>query len=309
MSQLTPDTMARLRAANPVRVRRETGLDPLAQAALARIVADSATASPPPPTPLRLRSSRLLPVLLVLVLGAGGALAATDPLGWWSSNPGEAMYGANPATHVRTPSAQQIRCRRSTNASSFLCTAQREECGRDVAGRVRCVVTGDGLAYTKIDAIRAPAGSSFSRAHFLSLIAAAVTHGTMPATDATKFRADLARVPDSFFAEYRLASRYGAYASGSLNSRGQTLVPPPGEPNLLVCETFGPGFSCQNLNGDLTAPVGAGVYSAEVGPGWRIAPPQRRHTGLPPGIHFTPAEYQVLIDIGRYATVTATSSG
>jgi hypothetical protein len=131
----------------------------------------------------------------------------------------------------------------------------------------------------------------------------------MSATEATKFRADLARVPDSFFTEYRLASRYGTYYSGSLNSRGQTLVPPPGEPSLLVCENAGPGLSCQNLNGDLTAPIGAGVYSAQVGPGWRVAPRHRQHAGLPPGIHFTAAEYQVLIDMGRYATVTATSSG
>lgn len=308
MSQPTPDTMARLRAANPARVRPEQGVDPVAQAALVRIVADSGRGASPPPTPKRLRSSRLVPVLLVMVLGAGSALAATDPLGWLSSNPGEAMYGANPALHVRTPSAQQIRCHRSTSASSFRCTAQREQCGPVAAGRFRCAVTGDGLAYTKIDAIRAPAGSSFSRARFLSFIAAAVADGTMSATHATKFRTDLARVPDSFFTEYQLASRYGTYSSGSSNSRGQTLVPPPGEPSLLVCETASPGLSCQDLNGDLTAPIGAGVYSAQFGPGWRVAPPQRQHAGLPPGIHFTPAEYQVLIDMLRYATVTHTSS-
>jgi hypothetical protein len=308
MSQLAPDTMARLRAANPARVRPELGLDPVAQAALARIVADSGFGESPPPTPKRLRSSRLVPVLLVLVLGAGGALAATDPLGWWSSNPGEAMYGSNPALHVRTPSAQQIRCHRSTSANSFRCTAERERCGPGAAGHFRCAVTGDGLVYTKIDAIPAPAGSSFSRARLLSFIAATVAHGTMSATHAAKFRKDLARVPDSFFTEYRLASRYGTYGSGSSNSRGQTLVPPPGEPNLLVCETAGRGLTCQDLNGDLTAPIGAGVYGAQVGPGWRVAPPQRQHAGLPPDVHFTPAEYQVLIDMIRYATVTHTSS-
>jgi len=308
MSQVTPDTMDRLRAANPARVSPQQGLDPVAQAGLARIVADSGRGASPLPTPKRRRLSRLVPVLLVTVLGAGGALAATDPLGWWSPNPGEAKYGANPAVHVRTPSAERIRCRRSTSASGFRCTAQREQCGPGAAGRFRCAVTGDGLAYTKIDAIRAPVGSSFSRARLRSFIAAAVAHGTMSATHAAKFRTDLARVPDSFFTEYRLASQYGTYGSESSNARGQTLVPPPGEPSLLVCESAGPGLSCQDLNGDLTAPIGAGVYSAQVGPGWRVAPPRRQDAGLPPGIHFTPAEYQILIDMLRYATVTHTSS-
>jgi hypothetical protein len=308
MSRLRQDTMARLRAANPARVRPQQGLDPVAQATLARIMADSAIAASPLPRPNRLRSSRLVPVLLVLVLGAGGALAATDPLGWWSSNPGEAKFGANPAMHVPTPSVGQIRCHRSTGASRFRCSAQRDRCARGASGQLACVVTGNGLAYTKIGAIPAPAGSSFSRERFLSFIAAAVAHGKMSATHAARFRADLARVPDSFFTEYRVASRYGTYSSGASNSRGQPLVPPPGEPNLLVCETASPGLSCQDLNGDLAAPIGAGVYSAQVGAGWRVAPAQRQHAGLPPGIHFTPAEYQVLIDMLRYATVTHSSS-
>lgn len=305
MPQLTPDTMARLRAANPARVHAERGLDPIAQAALARILADSATAAP---EPKRVRSSRLVPVLLVLVLGAGSALAATDPLGWWSSSPGQAMYGANPATHVATPSAQLIRCHRSTTSSGFQCTTQRERCGPDAAGRSRCAMTGGGLAYAKIDAIPAPAGSSFSRPGLLSFIASAAAHRRMSAMDATKFRADLGRVPNSFFTEFRLATRYGTYGSGSVSSRGQTLVPPPGEPSLLVCETARPGLKCQDLNGDLTAPIGAGVYAAQVGPGWRVAPPGRQRTRLPPGIHFTPAEYQVLGDMVRFAAATSTSS-
>lgn len=301
--------MTRLRAANPARERPEQDLDSVAQAARARILADSDTGASPSPRPKRLRSSRLVPVLLVMVLGAGGALAATDPLGWWSSNPSEARYGANPALHVRTPSAEHIRCHRSAGASDFRCTAQRESCGPGAAGRFGCVVTGAGLAYTKFDTIRPPAGSAFSRVRFLSSLAIEVTHGTISAAHAATLRADLARVPDAFFSELRLASRYGSYSSGSENSRGQTLVPLPGEPNLLVCETASAGLSCQDLNGDLSAPVGAGVYSAEAGRGWRVAPPQHEQFGLPPGIHFTPAEYQVLTDMVRYATVGSSSGG
>jgi hypothetical protein len=54
-------------------------------------------------------------VLAATLIVGGAAFAATDPLGWWSANPGEARYGANPAIRVRTPTIQQINCRaRST---------------------------------------------------------------------------------------------------------------------------------------------------------------------------------------------------
>jgi hypothetical protein len=133
----------------------------------------------------------------------------------------------------------------------------------------------------------------------------------MSAMNAAKFRADLARVPDTFFTEYRLASRFGTYGDGSTNSRGQSLVPPAGEPNILVCEDAGRALSCRDLNGDQHAPIGAGVYGATVGPGWRVAPRQRLNTALPPGIHFTSAEEKVLIDMIRYASsgYSASSSG
>jgi hypothetical protein len=177
--------------------------------------------------------------------------------------------------------------------------AEHEHCGQSSTSPFRCVLTGSGLAYDKFDAVRAPVGSSFSRRTLLAYIAHARATGAMSATAAATFRADLARVPDSFFTEYRLASRYGTYGSGSSNSHGQNLVPPPGQPNVLVCQNAGHGLSCRDLNG----PIGAGVYAAEPGPGWRVAPPQTQPGGLPPGIHFTRAEYQVLIDMLRYATV------
>ena len=300
MPDQTHDTLTRLRAANPAPVRPDHGRDPVARAALERIIADPA----PPRSWRRGRGPRrLVLVLAVLVLGAGGAVAATDPLGWFSSNPGEARYGANPMLHVRTPTAQEIRCRPSATSGSFSCTEQHERCGQSSIGRFRCVLSGSGLAYDKFDAIQAPVGSSFSRGTLLAYIAHARGTGAMSATAAATFRADLARVPDSFFTEYRLASRYGTYGYGSSNRHGQNLVPPPGQPNILVCQNAGPGLSCRDLNGDLNAPIGAGVYGARPGPGWRVAPPQTQSGGLPPRIHFTRAEYQVLIDMLRYATV------
>lgn len=309
MSSLTPDPLARLRAANPAPVKPDQGRDPVAQAALKRIIADPHAAAPPSRRHGRSRTPRRLAlVLAVMVLGSGGALAATDPMGWWSANPTDAKYGANPAQHVPTPAAQEIRCR-PAGGVRFRCAAERQVCGPTATGGFRCVLTGTGMAYTKLAAIPRPVGSLFSRRFLLAYITAALSKGTMSATEAAKFRGDLAHAPDSFFTEYRLASRFGTFGAESSNSRGQSAVPPPGEPNILVCENAGRALSCQNLNGDLHAPIGAGIYGAQVTPAWRVAPARRQDTGLPPGIHFTRAEYQVLIDMVRYATVVSHSSG
>jgi hypothetical protein len=308
MSPTTPDTLSRLRAANPARVDPDRGRDPIAQAALERIMSDPGTANAPGRRSRRIRSPhRLAVVLAVMVLGAGGALAATDPLGWWSANPSEAQYGANPALQVATPSAQQIRCRRSATGG-FRCTAQRQECGRTATAPFHCALTGRGLEYFKFGAIPRPAGPLVNRAYFLTHIARAVSNGTISPAHAAKLRADLARVPDSFFVQYQLASRFGTYGDGTSNSRGQNLVPPADEPSILVCENAGRALDCQNLNGDLNAPIGAGVYGAQVSRAWGVAPATRQDTGLPPGVHFTRPEYQFLFDMLRYATLTHSST-
>lgn len=314
MSQMNPDALSRLSAANPAPIDTNRGHDATAQAALRWIMLDApadALADAPPArkrTARRVRSPRGLALLFaILVVGVGGAVAATDPFGWSSSNPGEAQYGANPMLRVRTPAAQQIRCNTS-RASSFRCTAQRITCSETAKRRPVCVTTGTGLPYDKIAAIPPPAGGSFSRAGLLAYIAKHIGTGAMTPAHAAKFRADLARVPDSFFAELRLASRFGTYGEGSSNSRGQTLVAPPGVPQIIVCVNAGHALRCRDLNGDLEAPIGAGVYGAQPGPGWRVAPPHRQSTGLPPGVHFTADEQQVLADLVRYASSQRSSS-
>jgi hypothetical protein len=85
-------------------------------------------------------------------------------------------------------------------------------------------------------------------------------------------------------------------------------VPPVGQPATLVCTDAGRGLRCQDLNGDADAPVGAGVYSAVPGPGWRTVRTPRYIGGLPPGVQFTHAEEQVLVDLLRFGTTTSGSS-
>jgi hypothetical protein len=290
MSPTMPNAFSRLRAANPARPQHDRGESNVALAALERILADPGS-SGTSVSGRRVRSPRgLVLVLAALVLGTGGALATTDPFGWWSANPDTAQYRINPALHVRTPSAQVIACRPSSS------------------GDFRCVAGRSGRRYMRIDTIQLPGpASAFTRAHFNAAIRQALAAGTMPATQAAKFRADVAAVPDSFFTELQLASHFATVSGGGESSRGE-LVPPAGVHEYLVCETAGAELTCGALNGNLNAPIGAGVYAAETTSDWRLAPRRRRDSLLPQGINFTPAEYRVLIDIARNATGSTSSS-
>jgi hypothetical protein len=68
---------------------------------------------------------------------------------------------------------------------------------------------------------------------------------------------------------------------------------------LLVCTDAGRALACQDLNGDGEAPIGAGVYGAEPGRGWRRVRTPRSVGGVPPGFHYSPAEFQALMDLSR----------
>ena len=309
------NALTRLRAANPAPLSRERASDPVAQAALEQILNDPGP-SLAPRSPRRAHRTAgpgrgsvlsLVIVLALLVVCAGGALAATDPFGWWSANRDEARYGSNPEVRVATPKAQQIRCHPSSDGH-FTCTPERFVCTGMSTNHPSCWISGRGQAYDKIDAIHPPVGTRFSRASMLALIDRGLANHTLTASVAAKIRADLARVPDSFFTELRLASRYGTYGSSSV-SQGRELVPPAGVPDILVCQNAHTGLSCRDLNGDLNAPIGAGVYGAIAERGWRTAPaPKVFGGGLPPGIHFSNSEIQLLIDLGK-AGSTQSSSG
>jgi hypothetical protein len=241
-------------------------------------------------------------IVAVLILGVGGALAATDPLGWWSSSPGEAHYRVNPGLRVHTPTAQQIRCHAVTGGH-FICAAAPTRCYQVGNQAPRCEASGHGLAYTRIGTVPAPPRNSLlSRSGFKKAIAKALKAGTMTTAQAAKFRSDLAAVSDSFFTEMRLASRYGSYGFGGAARNGKELVPPVGQPTVLVCTGAGAKVSCQNINGDPDTPVGAAVYGALQGRGWRWVAAPRYFGGLPPGVHFTRADDRLLIDLLRTGT-------
>jgi hypothetical protein len=226
-------------------------------------------------------------VVAVALVGGGAAVAATNPFGWWSANPDTAKYAVNPSAHVGTPSASAIRCRTRSTAAPV------------------CSPSGAGRLYTRIDTIQSPGpADQFTRASFLTQITRAETAHRISTSQATTFRHDLAQVPDNFFAKLRVGFRYGTYSGGPDNGR----VPPPGVPEFLVCGQTGSTLTCRNLNGDESAPIGAGIYMAQAGRDWRPAPPRRADASLPAGLRFTAAEYRVLADMLTGATVTTSTS-
>lgn len=304
------DELARLRAANPMPVEPDRGRTPAAATTLARILretidprSDQGGSAGRFRRRIVTRSSRRLIVVLAAaaVTAGGGAFAATDPLGWWSANPTVARYGSNPAVHVHTPTAQTIVCTRS--GAALRCVPASW-----VPGSALPLVRGrrsTGQSYMFLDAIRPPA-HGISRHALLAYITSRRAAGKMTPADAARFRADLAAVPDSFFHELEYASRYATISGGETRD-GLTHVPPSGIPSTIVCEPARRGLSCQNLNGDERAPVGAGIYSAIPTRAWRYerVPPENRN--LPPGISFTRGEDRVLIDMLRFATHTSST--
>jgi hypothetical protein len=254
------------------------------------------------------RSSRRLGVLAVaLVLAGGTAIAATDPLGWWSSNPTSARYRSNPALHVSTPAARILAC--SNLAHGLHCAAAIFK-----PGSPKLLVQGRSTAlqgYAFVGVMQSPA-HGFTRARMLAVIRRERAAGTLSVRMARRFRSDLAAVPDSFFSEFEAASRYGTYSSGGPTRHGLTLVPPAGTPILVVCESPGGRLSCQDLNGDTQVPVGAGIYAATATRDWRYRRVDSEVGGLPPGISFTPAEYRLLFDLlmtGKVEHSTSTIGG
>ncbi len=286
MGMTKPDALARLRAANPVRVEADRGCTADAQATLERILSDAATRERP-----RRRLWARLPrggvgvALALAVAGGGAAIAATNPFGWWSTTPGTANYAVNSAVHVRTPTAAEIGCR------------------PELRGRFTCAAGGSGQRYTRFDTIRLSGeGALFTRAGLNRAITWEQAHHRISGAQAARLRQALARVPATFFAELQVASRYQSIGGGSGS------VPPPGVPDFLVCQGTGTVVSCENLNGDNHAPIGAGVYIGEPGPGWRPAPARSEMGVSPPGIQFTRSEARLLIDILRAGLTVHASS-
>jgi hypothetical protein len=249
------DVIARLRAANPAEPDSRRAQSSAARAALERILADSSPddVSPSPLARLRgrlhTRSARgLAAVGATLIVGTGGALAATDPMGWWNTTPDQAYYATNPSVHVATPSAVKIRCRIEAGGNS-ICTPTS--------------MLGQGLTYVRVGSVRKPQHVSlFTRRSFLAHVSAARAQGRISATSAVRLRADIAAVPDSFFTMMTFTADYGGFGIESRTASGKTLVPPAGTPAFLVCQdaTAG-GLTCRSLNGNTIAPVGAGVYA------------------------------------------------
>jgi hypothetical protein len=214
-----------------------------------------------------------------------------------------ARYGSDPTVHVRTPVAQTLVCSRP-GGGVLRCVPATW-----TPGSPKPLVAGHpsiGQPYSFAFAIFPP-GRGITRHRLLAYIASRRAAGKMTAAAVGRFRADLAAVPDSFFTELAYADRYATFGGAGETRDGLTQVPPPGIPSTIVCEPAARGLSCQDLNGDEHAPVGAGIYGAIPTRSWRYERVPPENSSLPPGITFTRAEYRVLIDMLRFSTMTRSS--
>jgi hypothetical protein len=291
MSAHLPPSLSRLASVNPVLVDDDLGRAAEAQAELARILA-----SDPELAPRRARRwapRRLLLIAMpAMVLASGGAVAATDPFGWWQSrNLNTAQYRIDTTKVVRTPTIAQIRCARALDGF---------RCGAHLHGR----------PYMLIDRISAPPSGTFNRAALRRDVARALATGQISRKYGQRVLADLAAVPDRFLNQLNQAQVYSSIGGGTIGANGVELAPPPGVPAFLACQPNRALLTCQNLNGDTGVPIGSGVYSALQTGDWRPAPPRRPDPQLNFVQHMTPAEIRLMLDIMRrsHATTTSTSS-
>jgi hypothetical protein len=244
-------------------------------------------------------------IAIALVVVAG-ALAASDPFGFWrSTNPGAARFGIDSARHVQTPTYPAVGCVAVTSV------------------RFRCAPGSSGRSYTLIDRVpQPPTASQMSRTAILSGVSQAKANGQISPATAHRIEADVAAVPNSFFTGLRTLMSFGTYGwSYDAGPSGRGLVPPAGVPSELVCEQAAAALTCVDFNGDEHAPVGAGVYAAVRSRDWVRAPrPEapgvagslsERLTEAVFGRPLRPAEQRILIDLLMTASGSAgsTSSG
>jgi hypothetical protein len=184
-------------------------------------------------------------VVLAIALAGCGAFAAADPFGFWrSASPAAARFAVDPTRRVPTPTATAIGCRR-TRSASLACTAGAA-----------------GLRYRLVDHVSDVVPSSFDRSSLRRAVAAALASGELTAAGARRIDADIAAVPDSFFAAFRALGRFQTFETSFESNTGPALAPPAGVPTWIVCEQRRATLTCTNLNGDEHAPLGAGIYDA-----------------------------------------------
>ena len=284
-------TMSRLASANPVRADDELGRSPDAQATLRQILAEDRAPDRPAPAARRgvSGSRRLVAVLAVLVLGAGTAVAATNPFGWWSRNPQTARYQTDLNRRVTPPTAKAVNCRPLTGGLF--------RCGSQLSGR----------PYRLIDHVQGVHSNPFSRSAITASVNQALQAGRITPAIANRIREDLTHVSDQYLTTLYTPHGYGSYGLGQPDT-GRGQVPPAGVPSFLACQMSAGKIICRNLNGDQAALAGSGIYEASPTADWRPAPAARTQPSTPARATPTPAQMQLLSDILHYLTTSTSSS-
>lgn len=295
MTAPSPPSLVRLARANPAPVEAERGRSAHAKATLERILATERGPSTGRAIRWRRRHKMLVLSFAALLIIGGGAVAATDPLGIFRSpNPGSALFSVDPNRHVTPPTEWQVSCPASRSAVP------------------RCAPGLGGQRYQLLDNVESNGSQNLTRSRMQRALAQERRSGQLAAAAERRLLADLAAVSDSDLARLRELFSFGTLSTGPTTLRGHVVAPPPGVPELIVCEPAGAALSCRDLNGDDNAPIGAGIYQGVPSADWRPAPPHQPDPdssleaailGGPP----TKSEERLLMDLFRYATVSGRS--
>ena len=249
MTRQRSSSLTRLALGNPVPADDARGLAPMPQAQLARILA---APRDPAPRVRRFRQRRMTVIVLAIALTGCGVFAAADPFGFWrSASPAMARFAVDPTHRVPTPAAAAIGCHRTGSAS------------------LACMAGAAGLRYRLVDHVSDAVPSSFSRSRLRRRVAVALADGAVTVAGAQRIEADIAAVPNSFFAAFRELGHFQTFETSFESSTGVALAPPAGVPAWIVCEQRSTTIACTSLNGDEHAPLGAGVYAAVPASDWK----------------------------------------
>lgn len=280
--------LARVARANPEIVDERLGTTRQAAATLSRILQTPRQEADAAPHRRFGRTAGIATFATLVV--AGAAAAAIDPFGLRSPNPGTAIFAVDQSRHVPTPRAQIITCDFTTGST------------------LMCLPAATGQRYQLIDTVHAPNTGAINRSNLHAAVTVALRNGQIAQTQADKIDNDLAAVPDSFLEQLRDVMRYRTFSAG-VESGSAQRVPPPDVPALLVCEPESEVLACRDLNGDSSAPVGAGIYVALPESNWRAAPPQQADPtsqliSAELGHPLTQREARLVGDILRLSTAT-----
>ena len=188
-----------------------------------------------------------------LMTGIGLAASGVNVLGWVRNDPGNARFQVNRNMVYRGPAPRHLSCQ-SVAGATFTCSV-----GAGAAPRV----------YTFLDRVEQPARTIFGRGRLLRSIASVERRHLLPHGRAERLRRDVKAVGDDFFRAMQRLPLVESVGVGVGSSSKGAIVPPPGIPMLIFCDSVGASVAtCHPLAGAVGVPARAPFYELEPSADW-----------------------------------------